>query len=113
MSDEKTRVSIVGLGKLGVPMAVAFSAKGHWVIGVDTYQPVVDAVNRGLSPIFEPGVQSMLESFEGRLRATQDAEEVVVHPANDYYDTEEVKVLRGSWRDALDFPVRLISYNAL
>ena len=61
MSDEKTRVSIVGLGKLGVPMAVAFSAKGHGVIGVDTYQPVVDAVNRGLSPLFEPGVQSMLE----------------------------------------------------
>ena len=39
--------------------------------------------------------------------------EVVVHPANDYYDPEESEILRTPWQDALDFPVRLISYNGL
>ena len=39
--------------------------------------------------------------------------EAMVHPANDYYDPKEIELLRGPWREALDFPVRLISYHDL
>ena len=35
--------------------------------------------------------------------------EVVVHPANQYYDAEEAEILTGSWRNDMKFPVRLIN----
>jgi predicted glycoside hydrolase/deacetylase ChbG (UPF0249 family) len=39
--------------------------------------------------------------------------EVMVHPSNEYYDPEEIELLRGAWQEDLDFPVRLISYHDL
>ena len=39
--------------------------------------------------------------------------EANVHPGNSYYHPEEVEILKGPWRDALSFPVRLISYHEI
>lgn len=39
--------------------------------------------------------------------------EVNVHPENDYYDSSEVEILRGPWREEVGFPIRLISYHQL
>jgi UDPglucose 6-dehydrogenase len=72
------KISVVGLGKLGAPMAACFAAKGFDVVGVDTDVHKVDAINRGESPIFEPGLAEMLASGKGRLKATQDVETAVL-----------------------------------
>jgi UDPglucose 6-dehydrogenase len=72
------KISVVGLGKLGAPMAACFAAKGFDVVGVDTDARKVDAINRGESPIFEPGLAEMLASGRGRLKATQDVETAVL-----------------------------------
>ena len=39
--------------------------------------------------------------------------EVTVHPENPYYDPSEIAILESSWREELNFPVRLISYLEL
>ena len=39
--------------------------------------------------------------------------EVMVHPANEFYDADEIELLKGSWQGTLDFPVQLISYHEL
>lgn len=70
-------LSVVGLGKLGSPMAACFAAKGHRVIGVDVNQHFVRAINEGRAPVFEPGLTEMLARSHGRLRATTDIEEAV------------------------------------
>lgn len=36
--------------------------------------------------------------------------EVNVHPENLYYDAGETEILRGPWREAVGFPIQLISY---
>jgi predicted glycoside hydrolase/deacetylase ChbG (UPF0249 family) len=36
--------------------------------------------------------------------------EVNVHPENPFYDAGEAEILRGPWREAIGFPIRLISY---
>ncbi len=77
MVKPKTKISIVGLGKLGCPIAACFAHKGYDVIGVDRDSASVDAVNKGLSPIFEPGLQELLEQAKGDLRATLDCPEAV------------------------------------
>jgi UDP-N-acetyl-D-mannosaminuronate dehydrogenase len=35
MNEAKCRISIIGLDKMGVSMAVAFASQGHHVIGLD------------------------------------------------------------------------------
>jgi nucleotide sugar dehydrogenase len=44
-------VAVVGLGKVGLPLAVQYASKGAAVIGCDTNEAVVEAVNAGASPI--------------------------------------------------------------
>jgi UDPglucose 6-dehydrogenase len=72
------KISVVGLGKLGAPMAACFAAKGFDVIAVDLDAHKVDAVNRGQPPVFEPRLAEMLASGKGRLKATRDIEIAVL-----------------------------------
>lgn len=72
MTDSPARLSLIGLGKLGTPMAALFAAKGFEVIGVDSDAAKVEALCRGESPVREPGVEACLEEASGRLRATKD-----------------------------------------
>ena len=53
-------VSIVGLGRLGLPLAAAFQSRGFDVIGVDVNQDVVDAANEGRAHFYEPGLADLL-----------------------------------------------------
>ncbi len=64
-------VSVVGLGKLGLPLAACLAKRGLEVVGVDVQPGVVDAINRGVSPIVEPGLDEIIKEHGGkRLRAT-------------------------------------------
>ena len=54
-------VTVVGLGKIGLPLAVQFARRGHQVIGADVNPVVVDQVNRGEEPF--PGE----DQLAGRL----------------------------------------------
>src|SRR5688572_10631264 len=71
------RVSIVGLGKLGSPMAAVFAARGFEVIGVDLHLPYVEAVNAGRAPVDEPQLQDYITAGRSRLRATSSYAEAV------------------------------------
>lgn len=69
------RVSVVALGKIGLPLAVQFAAKGHQVVGVDINPKTVEQVNAGQEPF--PGEAQLAELLaetvaDGRLRATTD-----------------------------------------
>ena len=75
MDDKLLRVSVVGLGKLGYPLAACFAAKGHRVIGVDLDRRTVDTIHRGLPPVYEPGGQKLLQGAESRFKAILDARE--------------------------------------
>ncbi|MFZ3200085.1 MAG: nucleotide sugar dehydrogenase [Candidatus Acidiferrales bacterium] len=70
-------ISIMGLGKLGAPLAACFAARGFRVCAVDVDARKVDAVNRGIPPVHEPELAELMQESNGRLRATQDAEEAV------------------------------------
>ena len=65
---------VIGLGKLGSPLAACLAAKGIKTVGVDLDTHKVDALNRGQSPVHEPGMNEMLARAGGRLTATQHVE---------------------------------------
>lgn len=70
-------LSVVGLGKLGICTAACFASKGFDIIGIDTNKDIVDTVNRGKAPIYEPGLKELMKRAKGKLRATQDYKKAV------------------------------------
>ena len=77
MIEEPTTLTVVGLGKLGSPMAACLAARGYTVIGVDVDETKIAAINEGRAPVFETGLDEMLALSEGRLSATTDLEDAV------------------------------------
>lgn len=74
---QKLKLSVVGLGKLGCPLLAAFAAKGFSVIGLDINSKYVEAINKGIAPVFEPELQDYLDKGRGNYRATQDYSELM------------------------------------
>lgn len=68
------RVAVVGLGKLGAPLAAVLASKGNDVVGIDVDAETVRRVNDGRAPVTEPGLQDLLTAHGHRLRATTDLE---------------------------------------
>jgi nucleotide sugar dehydrogenase len=74
------KISVIALGKIGLPLAVQFASKGHEVVGVDVNPTTVNLVNRGLEPFpGEAGLQERLTELvaAGRLRATTEYADAV------------------------------------
>lgn len=71
------RVSVVGLGKLGAPLAAVLASRGFSVIGLDVNKTFVDAMNAGKMPIVEPQLNELIAANRERLTATMDANEAV------------------------------------
>ncbi|MDX6633786.1 MAG: UDP-N-acetyl-D-glucosamine dehydrogenase [Solirubrobacterales bacterium] len=65
------KVGIIGLGYVGLPLALAFAEAGHEVVGLDTDSRKVEALNRAESYI-EDVPAERLSAVTERLRATQD-----------------------------------------
>jgi UDP-N-acetyl-D-mannosaminuronate dehydrogenase len=64
--------AIVGLGRIGLPLALSLAERGVDVIGVDKDRGRLDTVAAGRMPFEETGTQELLEKVlpEGRLRLT-------------------------------------------
>jgi nucleotide sugar dehydrogenase len=66
------RVVVIGAGKMGLPVACQFAWRGACVVACDVKPETVEAINRGISPIDEPGIPELLSEMVavGRLTAT-------------------------------------------
>jgi GDP-mannose 6-dehydrogenase len=66
------RVVVVGLGYVGSVCSACLASRGHSVVGVDTSPFKVDNIERGTSPIVEPGLEQLIRDAraQGGLRAT-------------------------------------------
>ena len=74
------KITVVALGKIGLPLAVQFAMKGHHVIGCDVNQKAVDLINAGTEPF--PGEAHLDEYLKktvasGHLVATTDTKTAV------------------------------------
>src|SRR3954467_11034248 len=65
--------AIVGLGRIGLPLALSFADRGIDVIGVDKDRKRLDTVAAGRMPFEETGTQELLERVlpSGRLKLTE------------------------------------------
>jgi UDPglucose 6-dehydrogenase len=71
--SEPSKLSVVGLGKLGQCFAAVFATKGFSVVGVDRDERTVASLRQGIASVLEPGLQELLDAAGGRLTVTHDA----------------------------------------
>jgi nucleotide sugar dehydrogenase len=79
------KIAVVGLGHIGLPLAVQYASRDHEVVGVDVADWIVDAINRGESPHRDE--QALVERVPqlvaaGRLRATTWRDAAAVREAD-------------------------------
>ena len=58
-------ISIIGIGRVGLPLALAFAQKGCKVYGVDVNEEHIAKVNSGEMPFIEEGAQPLLNQYIG------------------------------------------------
>ncbi len=71
------KAAVIGLGKLGSPLAACLAAKGLMVRGVDRDPRKVEALNHQQPPVHEPGLAELLAKTSGRLSAAADIDAAV------------------------------------
>ncbi len=73
IKTKKAKVAVIGLGYVGLPLAVEFAKKGFSSLGVDLDKRKVSSINSGKSYILDiPGEEIAPLAKAGRLKATND-----------------------------------------
>jgi UDPglucose 6-dehydrogenase len=73
------KVSVVGTGYVGLVSGVCLAEKGHQVVCVDVDQAKVDKINKGIPPIYEAGLEELLQkNIHTNLVATTDLRQAVM-----------------------------------
>ncbi|MCM8797877.1 MAG: nucleotide sugar dehydrogenase, partial [Candidatus Omnitrophica bacterium] len=69
--NREVKICVIGLGYVGLPLALEFAKEGFEVIGLEVDQERVKKINRGISYILDvPGKELKTQVKEKRLKAT-------------------------------------------
>tara|TARA_B100000519_G_C14257628_1_gene445841 strand:+ start:167 stop:1402 length:1236 start_codon:yes stop_codon:yes gene_type:complete len=72
------KVSFIGLGKLGLPLACCLAEAGNEILGVDKNEHVLDKLNNGELPFFEPGLKDLWENSNHKIFGFTDSYEQAI-----------------------------------
>ena len=75
-AQNSKRISVLGLGYVGLPVSAAFASRGFNVIGIDIQPSIVEVINSGRIHIVEPDLDMLVQAAvsAGKLRATLQPE---------------------------------------
>ena len=74
LEDRSARLGVIGLGYVGLPLAVEYARAGFRVVGVDLSERKVESIRRGESYIGDVPTELLKELVQkGRIEATTDA----------------------------------------
>ena len=73
IESQKAKCGVVGLGYVGLPLAVELAKAGYQVLGFDVSEPVCSGINRGSSHIQDIPSETLAQYTEaGKIEATTD-----------------------------------------
>lgn len=77
MTKKTIKITMIGLGYIGLPTAAVIASNKIEVLGVDVNQSVVDTINEGKIHIVEPALDGLVKKVveEGYLKASTSCEE--------------------------------------
>jgi UDP-N-acetyl-D-mannosaminuronic acid dehydrogenase len=90
------KISVVGLGYIGLPTAAVFANQGVEIAGTDTNQDVIDSVNAGKPHFGEPNLDALVRRVveTGKLSASAE-----VRPAEAFLVTVPTPLRAGAGSD--------------
>lgn len=112
LQNKTAAIAVIGLGYVGLPLAVEKAKAGYKVIGLDVQQKRVDLVNKGINyigDVVDSDLDAMVQS--GHLRATTDYSEIakadciaicVPTPLDRYYQPD-TSYVESSSRDVAKY----------
>jgi UDPglucose 6-dehydrogenase len=71
---KRRKIAVIGLGKIGLPLAVGLVDRGFVVTGVDADAGKLTAIRAGYSPLYEEGLDHLLSRVGRRLTVHADTE---------------------------------------
>ena len=66
------KIAVAGTGYVGLVTGVCLASKGHDVTCVDIDEEKVEKMKKGISPIYEPGLDELMQQSMGHLQFTTD-----------------------------------------
>lgn len=74
------KIAVFGTGYVGLVTAVGLAELGHHVVGADKVAEKIDKISKGEVPIYEPGLNELLESNlkKGRLAFSSDLDKTIL-----------------------------------
>ncbi len=122
-----SRIAVIGVGYVGLSTAASFADLGHEVAGYDIDQARIAQLRRHRIPIFEPGLEELIErnSRAGRLSFTDSLAEALVNTEFVFLavgtppdkrggaDLTALKAAARSIGEALDHPMILVSKSTV
>ncbi|HDZ27623.1 hypothetical protein LCGC14_0840570 [marine sediment metagenome] len=73
------KIGVIGTGYVGLVTAVCLADLGHDVVGTDVVADKIDKASRGISHIYEPGLEELLKANlkKGNLSFTADLDKAI------------------------------------
>lgn len=99
-------VSVIGLGRVGLPLALSFASKGLRVLGVDKDSARLEGLREGRMPFDEPGTDELLArvgssvTFSERAADAAEASSIVLTVGTPTHSHIEIDM--GDIRSVLD-----------
>ncbi len=82
--DRADQICVVGLWHLGSVLSACWAEVGHRVVGVDASPAVVAGLSRGSAPLFEPGLDALIQQTLNRGRLSFATELTLAVPSADF-----------------------------
>ena len=61
------KLAVIGIGRVGLPLAIYFASKGVFTYGVDVDQKKIDVLKTKKMPFIEEGAEEVLASTLGKM----------------------------------------------
>ena len=78
---QKSRISIIGMGFVGLVTATCLANRGYNVIATTLESELVEKVNKGIAPFYEKDLDELLKIVinNGNLRASIDNKQALLN----------------------------------
>src|SRR6266545_4461339 len=74
---QSRRIAVFGAGYVGLVTGACFAERGHEVVLRDILPDKIEGLRRGGIPIYEPGLEDLVERNRERMRFTTDVREAI------------------------------------
>lgn len=116
LEEQKMRISVIGLGYIGLPTALIMAANGNVIVGTDKSEELVAKLNRGEMTFEEEGLQELFQkAVENHIQFTttyQEADVYIVAVPTPYMKRDK-KVDAAYVRNAVDEVLTLCPKGAV